>query len=78
MNLNIELEAEISAGRRVSWVASTNRFHFPGWEGTAVGEGPSPSEALTALARELDQIATQTIGSPEVPIKADPLERVDE
>jgi hypothetical protein len=56
MELTVELKADVQAGKAVAWVAHTNRFHLPGWAGTAIGEGPSPTEALTALGRELERI----------------------
>jgi hypothetical protein len=61
MELSVELKIDIQPGQRVSWVAHTNRFHFPGWAGTAIGEGPSPGEALAALAKEVNEIARKAI-----------------
>jgi hypothetical protein len=61
MELNVELKIDIQPGKRASWVAHTNRFHFPGWAGTAIGEGPSPGEALAALAKEVNEIARKAM-----------------
>ena len=77
MNLTVELEVEMTPGRSPWWVAHTNRFHYPNWNGTAVGEGRTPTTALAALSAELEQIAKGAIVEPEAPLRAD-LERVKE
>lgn len=79
MNLSVELHAEIIQGQPINWVAHTNRFHFPGWQGTAIAEGPSPTEALAGLHRELTSIASfDPSAPPSPPIQAEPLERLEE
>jgi hypothetical protein len=65
MDLTVELHAEINQGAPVMWVAHTNRFHFPGWNGTAMGSGISPHQALAELHKELERIAKGAIVSPE-------------
>jgi hypothetical protein len=65
MDLTVELHAEMIPGKHPWWVAHTNRFHFPGWNGTAMGEGSSPNEAIDRLAEELDKIAVSAIVEPE-------------
>ena len=65
MNLSVELAVEMVPGKGPHWVAHTNRFHFPGFNGTAIGEGGTPGEALTALAQDLDRIAQGAIAEPE-------------
>jgi hypothetical protein len=75
--LDVVLQVEMQPGQPPKWSAMTNRFHFPGWNGTPLGQGSSPLEALDQLDSVLAEIAAEAMGEPE-PLETVELRRIEE